>query len=90
MARDVWEEETSRLSLCRSCCVSGQEGPGSHSICSPHFAGHRAQTHSPVVQEDERCDARLTFVVTAAERPLDRIPHLEGEGVIAVIPTIVH
>lgn len=41
----------------------------------------------PVVHEDERCDARLTFIITATEGPLDSIPNLEGEGVNAMILT---
>lgn len=85
------KEETSQPSLCHPELFDLQgrrvrAGVLAYAPRSPPLAGdHRAQTQLPVVQEDERRDARLTFIITATEGPLDSIPNLEGEGVNAVI-----
>lgn len=87
------KEETSQLSLCHLELfdLHGRRvrtGVPAYTTCSPPLVGDdRGQMQLPVVHEDERCDARLTFIITATEGPLDSIPNLEGEGVNAVILT---
>lgn len=86
------KEETSPLSFCHLELFNlhgrrVRAGVLAYTTCSPPFPDHQAQTPLPVVQEDKRCDARLTFIITATEGPLDRIPNLEGEGVTTVILT---
>lgn len=63
------KEETPQLSLC--CQEQGRLGLG----ISQHL--HK---ELPVVEEDEGCDAGLSFIIAAAEGPLDGIPNLGEEG----------
>lgn len=60
-------------------------GLGSPSTSSSSIGTTKHEHRLPVVQEHEGCDARLTFLITAAQGALDSIPHLEGERFCAVM-----